>query len=196
MKTDTLAELPDIVLKNKYLQFLEKEKCSLVFYSSMTDLEECLLCNIYLQTYTISRKYKSDIFLIWEHSEESLKYVLEKINNIHATIKSKTDWSKNSVSFLNLNVILNDGNIVTDLYVKPTDTYQYLDSSSCHPYHYRKSTPYSQALRLKRVCSNNAFNDQRCNKLECCLRGDSWLQEYSERIEEQKLSGVLKILRN
>ena len=156
MKTDTLAELPDIVLKSKYLQFLEKEQCSLVSHSFMADLEDCLLCNIYLQTYTIWRKYKSDIFLIWEHSEVSLKYVLEKINNIHATIKSKTDWSKNSVSFLNLNVMLNDGNIITDLYVKPTDTYHYLDFSSCHPYHYRKNTPYSQTLLLKRICSNNA----------------------------------------
>ena len=73
---------------------------------------------------------------------------------------------------------MKDGKIITGLYVKPTDTHQYLDSSSCHPYHCKKSIPYSQALRLNRICSNNAFTDQRCKELE------HWLHEgaYSERV--------------
>ena len=31
--------------------------------------------------------------------------------------------------------------VTTDLYVKLTDSKQYLDSSSCHPYHYKKKIP-------------------------------------------------------
>ena len=54
---------------------------------------------------------------------------LEKIINIHPTIKSTVDWSYNSVKFLDVKVIMNDGKIITDLYVKPTDTRQY---SSTH----------------------------------------------------------------
>ena len=48
------------------------------------------------------------------------------------------DWSYSSVNSLDVKVILKDGKIITDLYVKPTDNHQYLDSSSCHPYHYKK----------------------------------------------------------
>ena len=75
---------------------------------------------------------------MWEHGEESLKMLLEKINKFHPTIKFAADWSYSSVNFLDVKVIMKDGKIITDLYVKPTDTHQYLDSSSCHPYHCKK----------------------------------------------------------
>ena len=39
---------------------------------------------------------------------------------------------------------------VTDLHIKLTDTHQYLNASSCHLFHSKKSLPYSQALKLKK----------------------------------------------
>ena len=90
----------------------------------MTDLEERLLCDIDLNLY-IWWRYIGNIFLIWEHDEESLKLFLEEINSIHPTTKFRADWSYSSVNFLNLKVILKDGNIVTDLHVKRTDIHQY-----------------------------------------------------------------------
>ena len=121
-----------------------------------------------------------------------MKLFFDKINSIHLTIKFTADWSYSSVNFLDVKVTIKDGKIITDLYVKPTDTHQYLDSSSCHPYHYKKSIPYSQALRLNRICSNNAFFDQRCNELE------HWLHErgYSERVVRQEILRARKIPRN
>ena len=66
----------------------------------------------------------------------------------------------------------------TELHIKPTDTHQFLDSTSCHPYHCKKSIPYSQALRYNRICSDNKKFDQCCNDLK------KWLIErgYSERM--------------
>ena len=68
--------------------------------------------------------------------------------------------------------------LVTDLYVKPTDTHQYLHASSCHVSHFKKSIPFRQALRLNRICSENAFFDSRYNELE------TWLKErgYSDKL--------------
>ena len=56
-----------------------------------------------------------------------------------------------------------EGVIETDLYVKPTDSHQYLQSSSCHPFHCKKGIPYSQTLRLNRICSETNSFDKRCN---------------------------------
>ena len=61
---------------------------------------------------------------------------------------------------------MENGKIKTDLYVKPTDTYQYLHSSSCHPYHCEKGILYSQTLRLNRICSESRSFDRKCNNLE------------------------------
>ena len=60
---------------------------------------------------------------------------------------------------------------MTDLFVKPTDAHQFLDPSSFHPYHCKKGTPYSQALRLNRICSDTESFHKRCNNLE------GWLME-------------------
>ena len=102
---------------------------------------------------------------------------------MHPTIKFTTDWSKTSVNFLDVTVSIAEGVIETDLYVKPTDSHQYLLSSSCHPFYCKKGIPYSQALRLNRICSNNEFFDKRCNDLEKYLleRG------YSEKMVRKEI---------
>ena len=43
----------------------------------------------------------------------------------------------------------------TDLYCKPTDTDQYLQRASCHPWHTKRAIPYGQALRIRRICSDD-----------------------------------------
>ena len=53
-----------------------------------------------------------------------------------------------------------------DLYVKPTDSYQYLLSSSCHLFLWQKSIPFRQTLKVNRICSKNEFFGKRCNDLE------------------------------
>ena len=142
----------------------------------MAELEEEFLSEIELKPYLWWR-YIDDIFFLWEHGEEKLKGFIEHLNEKHPTIKFTAEWSKTSINFLDVTVSLVGRNITTDLYVKPTDSHQYLHSSSCHPYHCKKGIPYSQALRLNRICSDPNSFDIRCNDLE------KWLIErgYSER---------------
>ena len=82
-----------------------------------------------------------------------------------------------------------EGVIETDLYVKPTDSHQYLQSSSCHPFHCKEGIPYSQALRLNHICSETNFFDKRCNDLERFLleRGYSSKLVQKEILEQKKL---------
>ena len=137
-------------------------------------------------------RYIDDIFLLWEHGEESLKLFLEHINNLHPTIKFTADYSDKKVNFLDVEVSRNGDKLITDLYVKPTDTHQYLEATSCHPTHCKTSIPYSQALRLNRICSENDLFDKRCNELE------SWLikRGYNERLVRSKVLDARKFDRS
>ena len=94
-----------------------------------------------------------DIFAIWTHGEPSLRVFIENLNRHHPTIKFTASWSAEEVTFLDTRVYMRDGLVGTDLHVKPTDTHQYLRMDSCHPHHCKTSIPYSQALRLRRICS-------------------------------------------
>ena len=61
--------------------------------------------------------------------------------------------------------------LLTDLYVKPTDKDQYLHASFCYVYYSNKSMPYSQVVRLNRIFSENSYYDKRCNELVVWLSG-------------------------
>ena len=57
------------------------------------------------------------------------------------------DWSKEKVNFLDVEVTLKNGVLSDDLFIEPTDTHQFLDPTSCHPYHCKKGIHYRQTLR-------------------------------------------------
>ena len=182
ISSETLVELAEIVLKNNIFQSDEKTfkqvrgtaigtkfapPYAILF---MADLEEKILSASEKKP-MIWWRYIDDIFFIWEHGEESLEIFLNKLNSFHPTIKFTAEYSKETINFLDVNIRLVGGQLMTDLFVKPTDTHQFLDPSSSHPYHCKKGIPYSQALRLYRICSDNESFDKRCNDWE------GWLME-------------------
>ena len=69
------------------------------------------------------------------------------------------------VVVVDVQVINKGGVIETDLCTKPTDKHQYLYHTSCHPKDCKRSIPYSQALRLKRICSTPASFENRAKEL-------------------------------
>ena len=69
-------------------------------------------------------------------------------------MKFTYETSSDTVNFLDLNVSLRNGTIHTDLYIKPTDSHHYLHYQYSHPLYTKTSIPYSQALRVNRICSS------------------------------------------
>lgn len=72
-----------------------------------------------------------------------------------------TSYSYTEISFLDVNVSLNGNNkIATNIYKKPMSKNMYLSYYSNHPKHLLQALPYSQAIRIKRICSN----EEDCNR--------------------------------
>ena len=103
--------------------------------------------------------------MIWTPGPEKLKVFVDYLNNLHSTIKFTCSHSPSNIPFLDVMVSVKDGSIETDLYTKPTDKHQYLLVSSCHPQHTKRATPFSLALRLRRICSNPDNYKLRTNEL-------------------------------
>ena len=83
-------------------------------------------------------RYINKIFFIWECGEESLKVFIDHVNILHPTIKFTAEYFKEEVNFFDLNIKLTDGELKTDLFVKPTGTHQFLAPTSSRPYHCKK----------------------------------------------------------
>ena len=72
----------------------------------------------------------------------------------HSAVNFTAEYSKEEVNFLDVNIKLIHEELKTDLFVLTTNTLQFLDPTSCHPYHCKKGIPYCQALSLNRICSD------------------------------------------
>ena len=194
ISTDSLVELAECVLKHNHFehngQFFRQKRGTAIGTKMapqyaiifMAELEEKLLENYHLKP-EVWWRYIDDIFMVWEHGEESLQEFIKYLNSQHSSIKFTFEYSSKSVNFLDVQVIRVKDKLVTDLYVKPTDTHQYLDASSCHVFHSKRAIPYSQALRLNRICSEPSFFDQRCDQLAL------WLKKrgYSDKLIRQEI---------
>ena len=129
------------------------------------------------------------IFTIWDKGQDRLHNFLQEINSFHPSIKFSAEYSTNSVPFLDTEVILRDGTIHTDLYTKPTDTHQFLLPNSCHPKHCTTSIPYSQWLRIRRMCSQEDCYLRRTAELKTHLLA----RDYEELKIDLQIQRVFKI---
>ena len=112
------------------------------------------------------KRYIDDIFVIWTHSHQQLEEFIGHLNQCMPSIKFETESSQEKVNFLDVTVTLcPGGHITTDLYTKPTDSHNYLDYQSAHPKHCRVGIPFSQFLRLKRICSETDTFTERCREM-------------------------------
>ncbi len=98
-------------------------------------------------------RFIDDNIGIWLHElQEFFKY----LNSCYRTIKFTFEYSETSLPFLDTNTTIGtDGVVYATLYSKPTDTHPYLQYQSCHPHHQNIGGPYSQLLRVRRICAHD-----------------------------------------
>ena len=121
----------------------------------MRALETKILENYHLKP-RVWYRYIDDIFFIWDHGPTELTNWLKYLNGTNDTIKFTSEHSSEKINFLDTLVKKDiDNNLYTDLYIKPTDAHNYLKFDSSHPPHCKTSLPYSQLLRIKRICTKS-----------------------------------------
>ena len=180
--TDTLVGLASLVLENNYFEFNDRfywQKLGTAIgtkfapaYANlfMIQLEERLL-DASADKPLVWMRFIDDVFFIWMHGEEKLKSFINLLNSSHETIKFTREQSRDSISFLDVKVTVGEGGVLsTDLFCKPTDTHKYLHKKSCHPWHTKKAIPYGQALRLRRICSEDRQFQDRVGELAGWLK--------------------------
>ena len=114
------------------------------------------------------------------------------MNNLHPSIKFTYEKYNTTISFLDTSSSLSEGVLSTDVYSKPTDTNQYLLPSSCHPPHVTKGIPYSQALRIRRICSTDKSLKKRLGQ----LKNDLKRRGYKQSIIKKSFNKYHSISRN
>ena len=177
VSTKSLCDLASIVLKENYFELSSKiyhQKLGTAIgtkfappYANlfMAVLEKRIFENSGYHPYLWLR-FLDDIFCIWTDGLEKLQEFFKFLNAFHPTIKFTMDYSYETINFLDVQVSKRNSTLETDLYCKDTDRHQYLHTKSCHRYVYKKHIPFGQAIRLRRIISDDIVLDERLKELE------------------------------
>ena len=99
-------------------------------------------------------RYIDDNFMVWTKSEKQLKDFMSELNQKHPYIKFDYKFDCKQIEFLDTLVYIDQQNkLQTTLFWKLSDHQNFLNAKSEHLYSLKKSIPYSQALRIQRICS-------------------------------------------
>ena len=133
-----------------------------------------------------------DVFGIWLDTEENLLKWFEHLNSSHSTIKFTIEYSYEKIPFLDTLVYIEDNIVKTKLYKKPIDKKQYLHYNSEHPNYMKNSIPYAQALRYRRIISEDTVLNEELIKL-----ADSFINRgYPTTIIEQQINKIYPLKRS
>ena len=124
-------------------------------------------------------RYLDDCFINWNTVIAEVTELLLTIHNLHKGIKFTMDAHPTKNTFLQIFLGVNNNNkVITDIYYKPTDTFQFLPFTSCHPKHIKKNVPYNLARRIWTIVDEKDTLDSRLLDLKEKLRG----QKYPDQL--------------
>ena len=77
------------------------------------------------------------------------------INNLDPDLKFIFENPSKSLIFLDINLQIVENNLVFCIYYIPTNSFNYLTYTSCHPSHTKNNIPLSLAKRIVSIVTNN-----------------------------------------
>lgn len=172
-------------------------KCAVIYANLfMSYFEDTYIYKLLMNKCPFYKRFIDDIFLLWNGTLHELKVFLEELNQLHPTIKFTAKYSKTSIEFLDTKVYKSEnGKLHTTLYIKPTDRQSYLHNKSYHPNSCKRSITYSQALRIKRICSEPREFVKHVNKLATKLIERGYQHKMiNEQIEKANQSNRQTLL--
>ena len=105
---------------------------------------------------------------------EELNQFITAVYSFHPALKYTWEVSDTSFTVLDIKLSIEGNGLCTSVPYKPTDSHSYLLYSSSHPSHVKNSIPYSQLLRLRRLCSEDSDFSLKSGEMIPFLR-QTWL---------------------
>ncbi|XP_078364096.1 uncharacterized protein LOC144648396 [Oculina patagonica] len=175
--TSTLTRLAELVLTLNAFSFNNqhyRQVGGVAMGSRMGPNYACLFVGYMeeqiLSTYTgfipqLHKRYIDDIVGAASCRREELEDFITHVSTYHPALQFKHTISQTQLPFLDITLSISGSKICTSAYYKETDTHNYLHYTSSHPQHCKNSIPYTQFLRLRRLCSEDDDFVEKCEEM-------------------------------
>ena len=158
--TDTIVRLAELVLTLNTFEFNDQFYRQVKGVAMGTKMGPSF-ANLFLGfveknflEHSLYIRYIDDIFGLSTMTEDDLRHFIDAFCNFHPAVEFTFDIAK-KVNFLDISLSIESVGISTSVYYKSTDSHLYLDYQSNHSPSCKNAIPYSQFLRLRRLCSND-----------------------------------------
>jgi hypothetical protein len=122
--------------------------------------------------------YIDDILILFKGSKQECEALVNWLNSLQpGVIKFKFEFSNELVEFLDLQIMIENGKLETNLYIKPTNLQLYLDFFSNHPEPCKEGVVYGQALRILERCSKTEDAEKHLDDLKSKLKKRNYPEE-------------------
>ena len=127
------------------------------------------------------RRYVDDIFVLFKSSDH-LKRFQSYLNSCHVSMSFTIETEQeNKISFLDVNVIREQGEFITSVYRKPTFSGVYTQFDSFLPDTYKIGMVYTLANRCFRICSSWSMFHQQLTLLREIFKKNGYPENFMDR---------------
>lgn len=131
--------------------------------------------NLFCDKMVFWGRFIDDILLIWSGTESELLQFHEYLNLTNPNIKLSIEYSRTSISFLDLLISIDENVLHTSIYRKSTDRNMLLRADSFHTKSLKNNIPFGQFQRLRRICDKDTDFEEQAQDMKSrfCVRGYS-----------------------
>ena len=131
------------------------------------------------------KRYIDDIVGATSGSREEIEVFANYVNGFHPSLKFTWIISDVQLPFLDLCLKPVSDRLLTSIHYKDTDTHSYLYYTSSHPARCKNSIPYSQFLRLRRICSEDNDFENKSIEMASFFRNRDYPCNVIQRAQER-----------
>ena len=144
-------------------------------------------------------RFLDDIFGNWTGTKDQFFVFINHLNKFMSNYGIVFDMGSTQfgklVNFLDVVVDISSGYLVTDMYIKPTDSPNLLNRGSFAPSHLFTSVPYTQYRRASLICSTTELRDKQYQRITDKLVNNGYsIEELVVSQERAKSLDRCKIL--
>ena len=118
---------------------------------------------------SVWKRFRDDVFVLWEHGTASLSSFLDYLNTMDKTGKIKFTMEiagDTGLEFLDLKLKINEGKIRVDVFAKSTNSFSYTTANTCYPKNNICNIPRGIALRLRRISDDDETFEKRSSEYQ------------------------------
>ena len=136
-------------------------------------------------------RYVDDVLAVFNHERDSDEF-FKHINSIHRNIKfTREDEKDNRLTFLDVEIMKTDQNILMQWHLKSTNTGTYINKSAYSPTSHKVAAMRALIYRAYRICSNESLFEKCYQSIEAIFINNGYHHSYIEKIKNKVINSSI-----